>query len=439
MWFVLDHALALPEYLVEFDYITNLKSAADNKRFSDVNVINDECNNLFQGISRSQKVLENRSAPSKDNHKQQTVSLTAQDLDRSDMGCLKRSLHSFLNLCHIQELIDNKYDFVEDEKTGQSAIENSMPPEIPFRTQLDSITQRVITNVSRENELEKIVYLNLFNNRIKKIENLAGLVNLQTLILSFNEIDEINGLQKNAALKKLDLNHNFVKVIQNLESLKALTTLDLRYNWIGELDQVSHISTHCAQLKELGLKCNPLASKKNYRIKVFEMVSGLAKLDGTALTDKDKEQSETAAVQLTTDIIKTALRSQKKNIPTDEATGEESKDPWERQVEELGLSHLQIATITSLDKFINLRKLTLLDNNIAVIQGLESLKVLEELSLEKNKIQIIQNLENLRYLKKLDLGSNKIKRIANIQQLINLTQLSLENNEISRLDGLEEM
>lgn len=47
MWFVLDNALALPEYLVEFDYITNPKSAAENKRFSDAAVINEECNNLF--------------------------------------------------------------------------------------------------------------------------------------------------------------------------------------------------------------------------------------------------------------------------------------------------------------------------------------------------------------------------------------------------------
>lgn len=195
MWFVLDNALALPEYLVEFDYITNPKSVAENKRFSDANVLNDECNSLFEGVSRSQKVLENRSfASSKDNHKLQAVSLTAQDLDRSDMGCLKRPLHSFLNLCHIQELIENKYEFVEDEKTGQIAIENSMPPEIPFRTQIDSITKWTITNVSRENELQNIVYLNLFNNKVKKIENLIGLVNLQTLILSFNEIDEINGL-----------------------------------------------------------------------------------------------------------------------------------------------------------------------------------------------------------------------------------------------------
>ncbi len=48
---MLDHALALPEYLVEFDYITNPKSVAENRRLSESSVINEECNILFQGIS----------------------------------------------------------------------------------------------------------------------------------------------------------------------------------------------------------------------------------------------------------------------------------------------------------------------------------------------------------------------------------------------------
>lgn len=47
---------------------------------------------------------------------------------------------------------------------------------------------------------------------------------------------------------------------------------------------------------------------------------------------------------------------------------------------------MQICKIQCLEKFINLRKLKLLDNNILVIQGLETLRVLEELSLEKNKL-----------------------------------------------------
>lgn len=65
--------------------------------------------------------------------------------------------------------------------------------------------------MSRQNDLTKIVYLNLFNNKIKRITNLDILPNLATLILSFNEIENIEGLNNNLQLKRLELNHNFIR------------------------------------------------------------------------------------------------------------------------------------------------------------------------------------------------------------------------------------
>jgi hypothetical protein len=59
MWFVLDNSLALPEYLVEFDYMMDPRSVVENKRLAETNVINDECNLLFNGVTETQKVLEN--------------------------------------------------------------------------------------------------------------------------------------------------------------------------------------------------------------------------------------------------------------------------------------------------------------------------------------------------------------------------------------------
>ena len=62
LWFVFDNALVLPEYLVEFDYLTNNKnqqSQEDIKKMSDVHWLNGQCNQLFKGITETQKVLEN--------------------------------------------------------------------------------------------------------------------------------------------------------------------------------------------------------------------------------------------------------------------------------------------------------------------------------------------------------------------------------------------
>jgi hypothetical protein len=40
LWFVFDNALVLPEYLVEFEYVTNNKSASESRRMKDATVLN---------------------------------------------------------------------------------------------------------------------------------------------------------------------------------------------------------------------------------------------------------------------------------------------------------------------------------------------------------------------------------------------------------------
>ena len=59
MWFVLDNALVLPEYLVEFEYLTNVKTPTDSKKQDSVDGINEETNKLLLAVNGAQKVLEN--------------------------------------------------------------------------------------------------------------------------------------------------------------------------------------------------------------------------------------------------------------------------------------------------------------------------------------------------------------------------------------------
>ena len=93
-----------------------------------------------------------------------------------------------------------------------------MPPEIPIRSKIDEMSEFIIQNVSREKDFSQIVYLNLFQNRSKKIRYLDKLVNLNTLILSFIEIEQIEGLTENKYLKRLDLNHNYIRRIEGLHN-----------------------------------------------------------------------------------------------------------------------------------------------------------------------------------------------------------------------------
>jgi Leucine-rich repeat (LRR) protein len=97
-----------------------------------------------------------------------------------------------------------------------------MPPEIPIRNKLEEMSDFTIVNISRETDFSNIVYLNLFNNRIKKIRGLERLINLNTLNMSFNEIEMIDGLNECKMLKRLDLNHNFIRKIEGLEGKSNL-------------------------------------------------------------------------------------------------------------------------------------------------------------------------------------------------------------------------
>jgi hypothetical protein len=59
--------------------------------------------------------------------------MSASDMDRSDMGCFKKTLLDFMKSCHIEELHQNGYQFLEDEANAQTTIEKNMPPDIPVR------------------------------------------------------------------------------------------------------------------------------------------------------------------------------------------------------------------------------------------------------------------------------------------------------------------
>lgn len=122
-----------------------------------------------------------------------------------------------------------------------------------------------MTNLCKETNAANIVYLNLFNNKIKKIQGLQNCVGLKTLILSFNEIQELDGLKNCGNLIKVDLQNNFIKAVKNLENNKKITFLDLSQNLICDLAHINYIRETLTNLKEFSVKCNPVSAKKEFR------------------------------------------------------------------------------------------------------------------------------------------------------------------------------
>lgn len=84
--------------------------------------------------------------------------------------------------------------------------------------------------------------------------------------------------------------------------------MNLTNNWISDINQIEHLRVYCGNLKELSLKCNPIAAKKSYRPTVFQRLACLVKLDGIALTDKDKERVKNEHTQLTREMVVEAIK-----------------------------------------------------------------------------------------------------------------------------------
>lgn len=112
------------------------------------------------------------------------------------------------------------------------------------------------TKASMKYNLKNLVFLDLYNNQIEKIENLDGLKSLTVLLLGKNRITDITGLiSLKSTLRVLDLHGNKICNITNkISQLQELKSLNLAGNLIRQIQHSDFGGLFC--LKELNLKRN---------------------------------------------------------------------------------------------------------------------------------------------------------------------------------------
>eukprot|EP01135_Chromosphaera_perkinsii_P002414 Nk52_evm20s223 gene=Nk52_evmTU20s223 len=130
----------------------------------------------------------------------------------------------------------------------------------PERLNLDRLQ---LTNCPILEGEEKLRLLNLQHNEIKSIDNMVNLQNLIFLDLYDNHITKINGLGCLLGLRVLMLGKNRIRTIENLKALTRLDVLDLHGNEIANIENLSHLS---------GLRVLNLAGN---RIEVVDNLVGL--------------------------------------------------------------------------------------------------------------------------------------------------------------------
>ena len=222
--------------------------------------------------------------------------------------------------------------------------------------------------------LTKLRSLNLYHNRVSNLTPLSGLTGLEQLYLGGNRISSLSPLSSLTALQELYLFENNIHDITPLASLVNLETLNLNHNNISNFSPLQSLKGNLSRLSIQG--------NRYQAISFMQPLTGLHYL-------------------------------------------------------ELGNASLQdiapLATLTQLEQ--------LLIHNTAVsdIEALQSLTSLEWLSLENNRIMDLTSLIPLQNLAYLNLNNNWIREIEPLPELESLAWLEIRNNLLDVYGETREM
>ncbi|KAG2076705.1 L domain-like protein [Suillus decipiens] len=123
----------------------------------------------------------------------------------------------------------------------------------------------------------------LESNRITKIEGLDQLADLEELYLSHNGVERLEGLENNTKLRMLDVGVNFVPAIENISHLASLEELWLNNNKIADLRALELQLKNTASLETIYLEGNPCqqAEGASYRRKIMLALPQVKQIDAT--------------------------------------------------------------------------------------------------------------------------------------------------------------
>ena len=118
--------------------------------------------------------------------------------------------------------------------------------------------------------MHNLVFLNLSENQIGKIENLQNCAKLQQLFLYCNSIKKIENLDNNSNLIELNLSGNKIRKVENigntLVNLESLMLSDNKIEYFEDINEISQLPS----LKKLCFACEnfgecPVSDLDHYR------------------------------------------------------------------------------------------------------------------------------------------------------------------------------
>ncbi|XP_056401266.1 leucine-rich repeat-containing protein 9 isoform X2 [Hyla sarda] len=381
-WFVFDTDLILPEYVVEYEYITQGMS-------------NKTCN--FTAVEFSDEIK--------------------LDEDVISMEPIIKSRPKIIAL---------------DEGTILSIAKANLYSQITILNLHDNSLSK-LKEISKLNGLQKLI---ISFNEVTSLEDVSNLPNLEYLDASHNRVISLEGFKGNGKLKYLDLSWNqLTRTMDEINVLRKhtahLLTLNLAYNpWhkpalvrktaIGRLKSLTHLDGALVTGEEVSESSKFPAGAR--------ITQALLKI--TARTDSIRPRclSLLPSAQIISQISKNSLDPYA-----------EFNNSWYHMITTLNLDGQNLSRITNLEKLENLRWVSFSHNHLSRIEGLQNCVKIEELCLDGNCITKLDGLSKLVKLWHLSINSNQLTSFNRevIDNLSHLHFLSAENNHISSLAGLQ--
>lgn len=115
-------------------------------------------------------------------------------------------------------------------------------------------------------------------------------MHLKELDLSFNYIEQIQGLDKLIQLEILSLLSNRIEVLTNLEPLKELVILNIGANKISSLKGFERLR-FLPKLKVFNMERNPIGQELNVRQLVSAYLPNLKSYNYAYISSEEKESA----------------------------------------------------------------------------------------------------------------------------------------------------
>ncbi|UYP45805.1 hypothetical protein NEF87_002090 [Candidatus Lokiarchaeum ossiferum] len=297
--------------------------------------------------------------------------------------------------------------------------------------------------------LGSIQHLILRFNQITSIQGLERLPNLEVLYISHNQLTSLqdSGIQQLKQLYVLDLSNNEIDMVEGIAGIENLTQLDLSYNHIQSWSGIEHFlsltTLNLAHNEFLDMQGSGLQNLKSLDMthNQIDTLAGLEhfqEIEYLILAENNMLQIDRTSGQIFTSII--GLDLSKNNLQ--DLLGLEQFPA----VEDLNIADNQIESCVGIEVLPALNKVNLAGNLLTFLNGLQdlgdvqqqlirssetnSISGLQELILSRNQIMEITELEKFSMLAKIDLQENEITSIQGLGKLMNLDELYLEGNPV---------